>query len=433
MTIWGTYNACSYISKSASAYIHLYIHYILDNKTFARLPIFRRSAGSTYDRVFRRLEIAPQLLPPGIIIGQLALGKLPDLVQITSPAGLQVDLEVPPVPRLEDKLVDNIYDREQGQQDVCVHKVTRIEGAQRSPSLNQRQEGVGREPEVRIPRVPQGLEREVGLGVPLGLPGRAEPDVDEADAPPDEERRHAREVDDVRVGGAGSRRDVHHAQGAAQVRQDDGRDGHAPAIRPAQDARGLAVLAHEEQGPAADEDAAVDGGQAGDEDEGVDEVHAGLPARVLDGDGHGAAEGLAAGRHEALGVGRAGQAEEEGGAHVDEDDAPEDLADGLGDGGAGVPGLGGGDGDGLAPGVEGAAEDEHRGDAPEAVAREGARVVPVPEADGGRAVDAARGVDDGEDEEGEEAGQLEKGEPELGLAEGLDAEELEAEEGELEK
>lgn len=128
-----------------------------------------------------------------------------------------------------------------------------------------------------------------------------------------------------------------------------------------------------------------------------------LPAGVLDGDGHGALQGLAAGGHETFGVGWTGEAEEEGGAHVDEEDAPKDLADGTGHRHARVPGLGGGHGDGLTPGIKGTAEDEDGGDASEP-GDEGTRVVPVGEADTGDAVDTTGRVDDGEDEVGDESG-----------------------------
>lgn len=50
-------------------------------------------------------------------------------------------------------------------------------------------------------------------------------------------------------------------------------------------------------------------------------------AGVLDRDGHGGLQGFAFGGVHELGVvGWADEAEEEGAAHVDEDDAPEDLA-----------------------------------------------------------------------------------------------------------
>lgn len=81
------------------------------------------------------------------------------------------------------------------------------------------------------------------------------------------------------------------------------------------------------------------------------------------------------------GVRGAGQTEEEGAAHVDDDDADEDLADGVRDGNTRVFGLGGGYGDGFDTCVEGGAEDEDRGDAAEAIG-EGAGVVPVLESNG---------------------------------------------------
>lgn len=254
--------------------------------------------------------------------------------------------------------------------------------------------------------------------------------MDEADARPNEKCRHPREVDNVFIRLAGTSGHVHHAQRTAQVRKHNRRHGHTTLVRPAEDLRRFAILAHVQQRAGANVDAAVDSRQARHEDEGIDEVHASLPARRLDGNGHGALERLARGADEALGVGRARQAKEEGRAHVDEEDAPKDLANGPRDGDAWVFGLGGGDGDGFAAGIKGAAKDKDGGDAAEA-GGEGARVVPVPEAEGRDAGDAARGIDDGEEEEGDEAAQLEEGEPEFCLAKGLDAEELETEKDKL--
>lgn len=80
----------------------------------------------------------------------------------------------------------------------------------------------------------------------LGPPRGAEPEVGKTDAPPDEEGGDPGEVDNVLVGLSGTRGDVHHAQRTAEVGEDDGRDGYAAAVGPAQEAGGFAVLAHEQ-------------------------------------------------------------------------------------------------------------------------------------------------------------------------------------------
>lgn len=130
-------------------------------------------------------------------------------------------------------------------------------------------------------------------------------------------------------------------------------------------------------------------------------MNARLPARSLDGNRHGALERLAAPRNQTLGVGRTSQAEEEGRAHVDEDDPPEHLSDGQRNRDTGVLGLRSCDSDGFASSIERTAEDEDGGDAPEAVPGESVVwIMPVFESDGGDAVEATCGVDDGKNEEG---------------------------------
>lgn len=128
-------------------------------------------------------------------------------------------------------------------------------------------------------------------------------------------------------------------------------------------------------------------------------MHTPLPPCILNGDGHGRSESLAGRPDEILGVGRARQPKEEGRAHVNEQDPPKYLTNRPRHGDTGVFGLGGSHGDGLAPGIKRAAKDKNGGDATEA-RDEGARVMPVLEAQSGRALDAASYVDDGEEEEG---------------------------------
>lgn len=115
------------------------------------------------------------------------------------------------------------------------------------------------------------------------------------------------------------------------------------------------------------------------------------PAGVLQSDGHGRLEGAAGATDEFGSVRGAGQAEEEGASHVNEDDADKDLADGAGDGNTRVLGLGGGNGDGFDAGVEGRAEDEDGGNAAETVS-ERTGVVPVFETNCVRAFNASRYV-----------------------------------------
>lgn len=227
--------------------------------------------------------------------------------------------------------------------------------------------------------------------MPLRLPRGAEPDVNQTNRAPDQERRDAAQVDNVPVRLAGASADVHHRDGAARVGEDDGVHGHASLISPPEELGRFAVLRHVQDGTAADVDGAVDSAEAGDENKGVDEVDAVGPAGVLERHRHGRLEGAAGAADQFRSVGRARQPEKEGAAHVDKDDANEDLADGVRDGDARVLGLGRGDGNGLDTRVEGGAEDEDGGNAAETIGK-WAGIVPVLEADGVGAFDAAGDV-----------------------------------------
>lgn len=158
-------------------------------------------------------------------------------------------------------------------------------------------------------------------------------------------------------------------------------------------------------------------------------MDAAVPACFAKSDGHGALKSFGVTANEVTRVGRASDAEEEGRAHVDEDDAPENLTNSLRNSNTRVSGLSCGDSNGLYTGIEGGAEDEDGGDAAEVVTVERTWVVPVTEAKGFILADEATGgVNDGEDEVGGKTEKFCKGEPELCLAEGFDTEHLESEE-----
>ncbi|KFY49598.1 hypothetical protein V496_09890 [Pseudogymnoascus sp. VKM F-4515 (FW-2607)] len=321
---------------------------------------------------------------------------------------------------------------EQHKQDIRVNERSGLEGCQCSPTLDQRQEYVGPEPEPGIVRVQPGAVGEIFDATSLDGPGATEADVDEGDCAPDEEGRHARQIDDVGVGIGGSGGDVHHGQRAKEVGEDDGGSGDAALVGLAKDGGGFAVLRHKEHCTATDVDGGVDGGQACDENEGVDEMDTTIPAGVLDGDTHWRLEG-ARGLRELRRVGGAREPEEESAAHVDEEDAPEDLADRERHGDGRVLGLCRSNSDGLAASVKGSAENEDGCDAAEAV-RECAWVMPVPETEGFcLSLQPSRRIDDGEDEVGDQARELDKREPELSLPKSLHPEQLEAEEEEPEE
>ena len=245
--------------------------------------------------------------------------------------------------------------------------------------------------------------------------------MSEANRTPDEEGRDTAEVDDVAVGLAGTGAHVHHAQSAAQVGEDDGRNWDTTLVGPAEELGSLAILSHEQDCTAGNINGAVDGAESGNEDERIDEVDSALPARILDGDCHGTSEGTLCAADETLGVGRAGQTEEKGTSHVDDNDADEDLTNGEGNGTAWIPGLGRSNGDSLNASVESTAEDEDRGNAPEPVC-ESAWVVPVFETDGWGALNVTRSVDNAEEKVGDEPYDLDQRQPKLSFTKGFNAE-----------
>lgn len=152
-----------------------------------------------------------------------------------------------------------------------------------------------------------------------------------------------------------------------------------------------------------------------------------VPARILKRHGHGTLEGLSVGADQLWGIGRACNAKEQGRSHINKDNPPKDLADGLRHSCPRVPCLGRSDSDRLDSGIKGRAKDKDGGNSAEALAVESARVVPVVES---KSVllsnQPSRGVDDGEDEVGSQTNEFEESQPKLGLAKGADSQKLEA-------
>jgi hypothetical protein len=96
--------------------------------------------------------------------------------------------------------------------------------------------------------------------------------------------------------------------------------------------------------------------------------------------------------------------------------APEDLSDGKGHSLARISCLSGSNCNRFDSCVERAAEDKHRGHAPEAIAVPCTRVIPVAESNG-VSVDTARNINDAENEVCTEAAQLDESKPEFSFAE----------------
>lgn len=332
--------------------------------------------------------------------------------------------DVAPVP-----LADTIYDPKEREQNVSDDKIRSVEWRQGSPALENGQDDVGCEAEVRNVRVKHSLEGELGRAATLSRPTPAEPEMDEADGCPDKESTDAGEIHDIPVSLGRTGGHVHHGDGADGVGDKDSPDRHTTAVDPAEDLGRLARLRHVENSPGADIDGRINGRQAGDQDEGVDKVHAPLPASILNSDGHWALQHLCIRAGQALSVGGAGESVEEGAAHVDEDDTIEDLPNSLGNRRPGVSRFSGGYSDRFDAGVEGGAEDEDGSDTPEAVAIEGAWVAPVPEANGVcLSNEAPGGIHNGEHEVRCQTNELEEGEPEFGLTKSSDAKQLESHE-----
>lgn len=252
------------------------------------LPVLERERG--FLLLWKKsLEIPQKFGPPWTRRArQFAIGKLLGFIQIPPPSRLQIYLVCPPEPCFEDEFVDDINQREQRQKDVGIHKPASVKWTKIRPALHQSEEDIGAKSKIGAPGVKHGDEGEIGNCVPLSFPRLAEADVREADAAPDEKGRDAREVDDVFVGLPRARGYVHHAEGATEVGQDNGWDGHATLVCPAEYLGGLTVLAHVQQGSGTNVDAAVDGRETSNENEGVDEMHPSVPSCILDRNRHGA-------------------------------------------------------------------------------------------------------------------------------------------------
>jgi hypothetical protein len=156
--------------------------------------------------------------------------------------------------------------------------------------------------------------------------------INSPDSSPDQKGRNTTQVDNVRVGGGSTGAQVHQREAPEQVGRQDGPYGNTSLVDVSKDLGGHTFLAHVTQSSTPNVDRTVDRGEAGDEDERVDQVNTALPAGLLDGDGHGRLERTGFTVDESLCVGGTGCTEEQGAAHVDEEDTPEDLSDGHRDG-----------------------------------------------------------------------------------------------------
>lgn len=118
-----------------------------------------------------------------------------------------------------------------------------------------------------------------------------------------------------------------------------------------------------------------------------------LPSGILNGDCHGAFQRTTSAVDKTISIRWTCEPVEEGGSKVDEDDAPEGLANGQRDSYARVLGLGGGHSDGFDTGIEGATEDEDLCNASKPI-YERTRVMPVTKPNSFGSNDSARSVAD---------------------------------------
>lgn len=236
----------------------------------------------------------------------------------------------------------------------------------------------------------------------------------DADGGPGDERRRARDGDEVGEDLAGLGADVHQRDQAEQVGEDDGADGHAGRGGGGEEARRAAQAGEREQRARADVDGGVDGGQVGGEDDDVDERAGRGPAAADERDGPGREARLGGCGEEGGRVGGHDDGGEEDHADEDDEDAREGLLDGGGQVALGGFGLAGRDGDHFRAAVVDGGEDEGLREAADAV-DEGPGGAPVPEADV-VASDGAGVDEDGDQEAAEDAEHFPRCEPELHLA-----------------
>lgn len=151
-------------------------------------------------------------------------------------------------------LSNDVDETEKREENISNDKVAGVEGRQCHPALKDSENKIRRDTKPRHVWEQHSLEGQFRRATTLDGPAPTEADVDEADGRPDEERAHAGEVDDVAVGLGGTRGDVHHGDGADGVGDEDGPDGDAAAVDPAEDLGRLSGLRHVEDCSGADVD-----------------------------------------------------------------------------------------------------------------------------------------------------------------------------------
>ena len=251
--------------------------------------------------------------------------------------------------------------------------------------------------------------------MPLGEECLPEAVVGPGDAHPRDEPGQARGVDQPLVGLPVPDEGGDEARRPDEGRHDEGGDGDPVRVRPLEEGRGAAAMRQGVEHAGRCVQPRVARGQDRCEDDGVHDRGGGRNPRLFENEGEGGDRhvGDILAEQTAVLVVDEG-ADHEDRADVEEQDPPEDRADGLGDLLLGIGRLPGGHADHLRALEAEARHHEDRQDTRESVDEGGLALRPVVESGVGVAEDAGDD-EDAQDEEDDDHDDLDEGEPELPL------------------
>ncbi|SPQ18434.1 b29f935e-0d0f-448a-93c7-e4b30d5efc30 [Thermothielavioides terrestris] len=335
--------------------------------------------------------------------------------------------------RAEPQLVPQVQQQKGRDRDVRGQKVLIVPPAGREhlEPVGERQQDDDGQRGPRGVRLRDGAERQ---GVQQALDGQrgTEAQVGHHDDDPGDEARNGRHVGEPAEDAGAVLRHVEVGQQADGPGGEDGEVGHAAAVGAGEDAGRLARGRHRVQHARARVQEGVAGGPGRRQDRRVDDVVQPADAGALDADDPRARVGVGLGRQQVRVIRGHDGADDQGADAVEEREAGEEAAGGLGDVAAGGHRLAGGQTDEFRGRDEAEAGSDKRGpvggEAPRRagpdVFLEGARVMPVMEPDRSAGGCAAGHDDDAHDHQAEDRDELDAGEPELGLAKDRDGEDV---------
>ena len=315
-----------------------------------------------------------------------------------------------------DELEAQIEDQDQNHAEVGHGHVRPVQAEQGGDVLSGNDDDAEHHGQDRAQRVELGVILELAQVVPLELEGPPEAEVAQGDADPGDEPGQSGGGHQPHVEGLAEDAGGEGGQGHAD-RGYQGRQGDAPLGGPGEDGRSIVVLGQSVEHAAGCIGPGVDGREDGCQHHRVHDAGCRGQAGPLEDQGEWRHGDVPVRGSQKVGAGVGDQGgDDEDGEHIEEQDPPEDIVDGLGDRLAGVFGFSGGHAHylGALEGIAGDQEDAH--DGWESSHEWSILVGEVLQADRWLEHDSADHghADDQEDNDG---GHLDQGEPELGLSE----------------